>query len=281
MKKMFIALLILLAHIGVGTYYLPNILQALGLHPKYTHNGYSLPGKKALLIGTNHNMLLESQKPTGVYASEITVPYYEFLDAGMQVDVASIHGGTIPMDPLSLKWPLRTQADTRYLTDTAFQEKLTHSLPIGNIPFGEYDIIFFAGGWGAAYDLGFSHLLGEKVLEADNANAILGGVCHGPLGFILAKKTDGTPFVAGRRITAVTDKQVRELGITETLQHPEAELRKLGALYESQSAFRDIFANHIVEDANLITGQNQNAGGEVAQKMMQRVAEKEKANTNK
>ncbi len=281
MKKMFIALLILLALIGVAAYFLPNILQAVGLHPKYTYNAYSLPGKKALLIGTNQNMLTESKKPTGVYASEITVPYYEFLDAGMQVDIASIHGGNIPMDPLSLKWPLRTYADDRYLTDATFQEKLAHSLPIGNIPFGEYDIIFFAGGWGAAYDLGFSHLLGEKVMEADKANAILGGVCHGPLGFILAKKQDGTPFVAGRHITAVTDKQVRELGITETPQHPEAELRKLGALYESKSAFRDIFANHIVEDSNLITGQNQNAGGEVAQKMMQRLMEKDNVNTNR
>ncbi len=27
---------------------------------------------------------------------EMTVPYYEFLDAGMEVDAASIKGGEIP-----------------------------------------------------------------------------------------------------------------------------------------------------------------------------------------
>ena len=69
-------------------------------------------------------------------------------------------------------------------------------------------------------------------------------------------------------MTAVTDKQVRELGITMTPQHPERELRGAGALYESEKAFRDIFASHVVVDGNLVTGQTQNDGAETAQRMM-------------
>ena len=69
-------------------------------------------------------------------------------------------------------------------------------------------------------------------------------------------------------MTAVTDKQVRELGITMTPQHPERELRAAGALFESKTAFRDILANHVVVDRGIVTGQNQNAGAEVAQRMM-------------
>jgi putative intracellular protease/amidase len=38
--------------------------------------------------------------------------------------------------------------------------------------------------------------------------------------------------------------------------------------FESQTAFRDFFANHSVLDGRLVTGQNQNAGAEVANKMM-------------
>jgi putative intracellular protease/amidase len=70
-------------------------------------------------------------------------------------------------------------------------------------------------------------------------------------------------------LTAVTDKQVEELGITMTPQHPERELRAAGAAFESATAFRDLFANHVVTDGRLVTGQNQNAGAEVANKMMQ------------
>jgi putative intracellular protease/amidase len=73
-------------------------------------------------------------------------------------------------------------------------------------------------------------------------------------------------------MTAVTDKQVKELGIEITPLHPERELRAAGALFESKMAFRDVFANHVVVDGNIVTGQNQNAGAETAQKMMHLVA---------
>ena len=54
--------------------------------------------------------------------------------------------------------------------------------------------------------------------------------------------------------------------------HPETELRRVGAAFESSTAFRDPFANHWVVDGNLVTGQNQNAGPMVAREMMQLVA---------
>ena len=47
-----------------------------------------LSGRRALVIATNHGVL-DVGKPTGVFASELTVPYYAFLGAGMEVDVAS------------------------------------------------------------------------------------------------------------------------------------------------------------------------------------------------
>ena len=103
---------------------------------------------------------------------------------------------------------------------------------------------------------------------------VIGGVCHGPLGLLKASGPDGRPLVEGRRISAVTDKQVNELGIDSTPHHPETELRKLGADFESESRFRDIFANHWVVDGNLVTGQNQNASPMVAREMLRLVAER-------
>ena len=78
-------------------------------------------------------------------------------------------------------------------------------------------------------------------------------------------------------MTGVSDKQVEELNIEITPQHPETELRKAGALYESQTAFRDVFATHVVVDdeKRFVTGQNQNSGLETAHKMMQVVADRE------
>ena len=201
----------------------------------------------------------------------MTVPYYVFLDAGMQVDIASPRGGDIPFDPKSFRPVIRTEHDDRFLADGEANDACQNSLAIADIDVEGYDIVYFAGGWGAAFDLGLSDAVGEQTSAAVAAGAVLGGVCHGPLGLLKAVTPDGHPFVEGRRITAVTDKQVRELGITSTPQHPETELRRLGAEFESAVGRRDVLANHVVEDGDLITGQNQNAAPMVARLMIQRM----------
>jgi putative intracellular protease/amidase len=284
-KKLLTVLGVLVLVIGVFLLALPTILHKAGLHPEYTGQKVELPaGKRALVITTSHGILAApgatEGKPSGVMASEMTHPYYNFLDAGMQVDVASIKGGEIPVDPQTLMFMIKTPEDDRFLKDPAFQAKVKNSLRIDDVDFTQYDIIFLAGGWGAAYDLGYSPVLAEKISEAYYASKapVIGGVCHGVLGLINAKDRNGDLLIAGRRMTGVSDKQVKELGIEITPQHPETELRKAGALYESETAFKDFFATHVVADdeQRFVTGQNQNSGHETAQKMMAIVAENDK-----
>jgi arylsulfatase A-like enzyme/putative intracellular protease/amidase len=256
---------------------LRKALQKAGMHPDDDVTGVDLSGvagRRALVVATNHGTL-KPGKATGVFGSELTVPYYAFLDAGMEVDVASPRGGDIPFDPTSFRPPIRTTEDDRYLDDPVLQDLCENSLAIGNLDMSTYDIVFFAGGWGAAWDLGRSEAVAAQASAAIANEAVVGGVCHGPLGLLQATNPDGTSFVEGRRLTAVTDRQVKQLGISHTPQHPERELRNAGALYEStRHKRRDAFANHVVVDADLITGQNQNAGPMVAREMMQRVIAK-------
>ncbi|MEO6629299.1 MAG: type 1 glutamine amidotransferase domain-containing protein [Aquihabitans sp.] len=227
-------------------------------------------GHRALIVCTNHGVL-DIGEPTGVYASEMTVPYYVFRDAGMEVDIASPVGGVIPVDPKSLKPVLRCAADDRFLADDQLRAQITDSLAVGDLDMADYDLVFLAGGWGAAFDFGFSEVLAEQVTRANALDKVIGGVCHGPLGLRNATALDGRPLVEGRRVSAVTDKQVRELGIDSTPHHPEKELRAKGARFECDTRFRDPFANHWVVDGNLVTGQNQNAGPMVAREMLQLV----------
>lgn len=267
-KIIIIAVVVILVLIPVIRLGLPMLLTSLGLHPHFKGQRYMIPQGRALIICTSHGRLGENGKATGVFGSELTAPYYEFLDGRMAVDVASIKGGEIPFDPMSFKWFIKTEYDDRYLADPLLQEKVKQSRKIDEIDFRQYDIIYLAGGWGAAYDLGFSEVLGRKISEAYAAGKVVGGVCHGPLGMLLARDENGNPLVEGRRMTAVTDKQVKELKITMTPQHPEHELRVANAKFESATAFKDMFANHTVVDGRIVTGQNQNAGAEVANQMM-------------
>ena len=280
MKKVLVGLGILVSLLVVVAIALPTILHAAGLHPDYEGAQVDLPGKRALIITTSHSVLAapgETEGPeTGVMASEFTHPYYSFLDAGMDVDMASIQGGQIPIDPQTLSYVIRSPEDERYLKDSVAQAKVSNSFAIADVDISQYDIVFISGGWGAAYDLAQSPLMATKVSEAyyGERTAVIGGVCHGVLGLVKAKDKEGNTLIAGRRMTGVTDKQIKELGIEMTPLHPEAELRKAGALFESQTAFRDLFATHVVVDdeQRFVTGQNQNSGLETAHRMMQVIA---------
>jgi putative intracellular protease/amidase len=280
MKKILLTTLgVLAAGCVIVMLALPTILHSAGLHPDYAGETFDLPGKRALIICTSHGVLNApgetDGKPTGVFASELTVPYYDFLSAGMQVDVASIQGGEIPIDPQSFLYMIRTPEDERFQQDPTFQAKVENSLRIDDVDFTAYDAIFMAGGWGAAYDLGVSEVLGQKVSDAYYAESpIIGSVCHGALGLIKAKDKDGNPLISGRRMCGVTDKQVQELGIDMTPQHPETELRKAGVEFESETAFRDMLATHVSVDdeKRFVTGQNQNSAHETAHQMMALIA---------
>src|SRR5262245_50313112 len=89
------------------------LLQQFSVHPADKDAvKLDMRGTRALCIATNHGVL-DIGVATGVFGSELTVPYYVFLDAGMQVDVASPLGGIVPVDPFSMKEMIRTPDDDR------------------------------------------------------------------------------------------------------------------------------------------------------------------------
>lgn len=251
---------------------LPVLLHGLGLHPAYKIPEFDLKGMRALVITTSHDTLGDTGKPTGVFGSEMTVPYYAFLDAGLEVDIASIQGGEIPVEPHSMGWPLATPEDRRFKKDPDAMAKLKNSIPIKDIDPAKYDVYYMAGGWGAAYDLAQSDELADLISKANANDKILSSVCHGALGLVSAKAQDGSPLIQGRTVTGVTDRQIKQLGISITPKHPEKEMRKAGAKFESKRRFVDMMATHVAVDGNLVTGQNQNSGYETSHRVLEALA---------
>ena len=272
MEWLYYTIAILLA-LAIAVYvFLPSLLRVMGLHRHYTIPDFDLAGRRAVVICTSHGTLDPTGKKTGAFGSEFTVPYYAFINAGMDVDVASIKGGEIPIQPGSWSWPLACAEDKRFKADAAAMAKLRHSKPVIEVNPEDYDVIFMAGGWGAAYDLAQSDELAELVTRANASGKILGSVCHGALGLVSARGIDGELLVKGRRVTGVTNNQINTFGIAVTPRHPEEELRKAGAIFECQHAWLDPFATHTTIDGNLVTGQNQNSGYETAHRILEKMA---------
>jgi putative intracellular protease/amidase len=209
-----------------------------------------------------------------VTLEEADIPYFIYRDAGLEVDVASIKGGRIPEDGNILShW------DCRLKHDAEAYSQFQHSLAVSDVNFSAYDIVYMAGGWGASWDLPTSEALGKGITEAFLAGKLLGSVCHGGLGFVNARKADGSLLVNGTRMTAVTDRQIDSLSKSKGWHephHPEAELRKRGAVYEAHHGIVEITASNVVvddltSDGRIITGQNQNSACGVAQAHLARL----------
>ena len=190
----------------------------------------------------------------------------------MEVEVSSMTGGEIAKIGESVNRVVGTDEDEHYMEDFEAQAKAKNSLKIDDLDFTRYDVVWIAGGWGAAYDLGYSDVLGQKVSEAyySDKETVFGSVCHGALGLIRARDRDGNLLIAGRKVTGVSDKQIKELGIEVTPLHPETELRKAGGIYSKQERFMDFFATSTVVDdeKRFVSGQNQNSSHETAQNIM-------------
>ena len=89
--RIFGTLIAIAVMLAVGAWFgLPPLFKSMGLHPAYTGPAYELPGGKVLIITTSQATLAPRDTATGVFASEMTAPYYVFKDGGMKVDIASI-----------------------------------------------------------------------------------------------------------------------------------------------------------------------------------------------
>lgn len=220
-----------------------------------------------LIIVTSHAVMGSTGEPTGLWLEELTTPYYAFADAGVEVTIASINGGAVPVDPRSQK-PVGENATSvdRFLQDKSALSTIKNTPAVNTINTNQYEAIFLPGGHGTMWDLPQSQPLATIISQAYAQNKVVAAVCHGPAGLISAIKPDGSPLVAGHKISAFTNSEEDAAGLTETVPFLlETRLRELGADFQEV----DNFEPFAVKSGNLITGQNPASSSLVADKILE------------
>lgn len=226
---------------------------------------------KILIVLTSHAQIGETGRSTGVWIEELTTPYYAFIDAGAEVDLASTAGGEVPVDPGSMAEADRPKSVVRFIADAPAVEKLKHSLKVDDLSAEPYDAIFLPGGHGTMWDLPASTALADLLSTAFAAGKVVSAVCHGPAGLVNVKDTEGKPLVAGRKVSAFTNSEEEAAGLTHAVPFLlETRIRELGALYERGPDFQP----HAVRDGNLVTGQNPSSSTRVAELVLEAIGEK-------
>ena len=217
--------------------------------------------KKILVVITSHKELENTDDTTGLWIGEFTDPYYEFIDAGHLVTIASPKGGMPPIDEMSELTENITGSNRRFQKDEIAKQALNNTAKLDE----NFDALFFPGGHGPMFDLASNEKSGRLILDFLSNGKPVASVCHGPAALIKAAELEPS-ILKGKRVTGFSNVEeklaLRSNNIPYTL---EDRLKELGADYHKGAL---PFISHIEEDGLLITGQNPLSAGPTAKALL-------------
>jgi putative intracellular protease/amidase len=221
--------------------------------------------KKILMVLTSHDELGNTGQKTGFWVEEFAAPYYAFIDAGIEVTLATPKGGRAPIDPTSTLKDFQTAATERYDTDNEAQAEVATTLQLASLNESDFDGVFYPGGHGPLWDLTDntdSISLIESFLKAGKAVAT---VCHASAALLNVKDASGNFAIKGKAVTGFTNSEEEAVQLTEVVPFLlEDELIKRGGEYQKSEDWHAF----VVQDGLIITGQNPASSTLAAEKLL-------------
>ncbi|KQX13026.1 type 1 glutamine amidotransferase domain-containing protein [Flavobacterium sp. Root420] len=223
--------------------------------------------KKVLFVVTSNDKLGNTGEKTGFWSEELAAPYYELLDKGVEITIASPLGGQPPIDPKSADPASATEDTKRFDADKALQEKLKHTLKLSTINQKDYDAVFYPGGHGPLWDLVENQNSIDLIESFYSHKKPVAFVCHAP-AVLKNVKVNGEYLVKGKKVTGFTNEEEEAVGLTKVVPFLlEDALSSNGAKFSKGPNWQP----YAVEDGLLITGQNPASSKLVAGKLLQKL----------
>jgi len=225
-----------------------------------------------IVSGTTYLVLKDGTRyATGYWAEEFARPYKAITDAGHEVVVATPGGVTPTVDMMSLR-PSMTGGDQAALDLEAIirsAEVMRRPLQLSDVRLDDYDAVYLPGGHGPMQDLAFDADVGRLLTAQLASGNPLAIVCHGPAA-ILATRIHGVSPFKDYRITCFTNDEEEGVGLASRAQWLlETEIQdKVGV----QFSRAPMWEPYMVEDRNLITGQNPNSAIVLAERLLKEFA---------
>ena len=209
------------------------------------------PGTPPVLLVISSEGRDAGKTRPGFDVDEFAQAWLALRDNGIVADVASPAGGAVDLGGFN-----PDDDHIRALkSDAEAMRRLAATLRTQDVAPGAHDAIVIIGGKGAMFDLPRDPALARLLVAQDRRAGVLAAVCHGPAAFASATRDDGSPLVAGRRITGFTNEEESIFGKAWAKQFPfllETELRRQGARWEEGA----LMMPTVVVDGHFITGQN-------------------------
>jgi putative intracellular protease/amidase len=208
--------------------------------------------------------------PVGCWAAELTHPYYELTERGVDVTIASPEGGKVAVDALSdprdpSKWSSEDLISMGFLNTPELVAKLDDTPAVTGVDVGQYDALMVAGGQSPMFTYRGHKALADTIRSFYEAEKPVGVYCHGLAALVDLRLSDGSYLVDGKTVTGFSDVEEdysdAAAGVQVMPWRLEPALKERGANYVSAGLFK-AFA---IRDGRLVTGQQQYSGRRVAQ----------------
>lgn len=227
---------------------------------------------KVLAISTSASRYEKTGHRTGMWLGEYTHFYDVLTETGHDVTLASIAGGEIPIDPVSLQPPVINLGGTskRY-QDREFMSQLDDTPAVADLNASDYDAVYLIGGHGTLFDFDDPAL---KTLLADFAEsgAIVSAVCHGPAGLLDVPLPSGDTLLSGKKATGYTWTEEKLARRADAVPYSLEE--KLEAEAGEYTTAKIPMTEHVVTDGTLVTGQNPMSAAGVGKEVVRLLAER-------
>jgi putative intracellular protease/amidase len=212
--------------------------------------------------------------PVGFWAAELTHPYYELTERGVEVTIASPDGGRVTPDALSdprdeSQWSAEDLISRGFLETPHLAALLADTVAIADVQIQDHDALLVSGGQSPMFTYRGDDRLAGAIRTCYEAEKPVAAYCHGLAALVDLKLSDGSYLVEGRTLTGFSDVEEdfsdQAAGVQIMPWRLEPALRARGANYISAGLFKP-FA---VRDGRLVTGQQQYSGREVARMVIE------------
>jgi putative intracellular protease/amidase len=264
---------------------------SLGMHAAQAANVL------VLLSDADHLDLKDGKRyPTGFYLNELMEPVKMLLEAGHQVTFATPDGRAPAVDKVSLDAQYFGGGATALAEHRALMEKLALTSParspvvslarIEQQGYADYDALYVPGGHAPMQDLIRDPRVGRLLSAFHAAGKTTALTCHGPAALLatvaqpdfVARLEAGQAvprpqwIYAGYRMTVISnveEAQARGMLNGEMKLLPQDGLAAAGADYRSNAR---PWTSHVVQDRELVTGQNPASAADVGKVLLKRLA---------
>ena len=182
--------------------------------------------------------------------------------------VATPNGVTPNVDMMSLR-PSMAGGEQGALELEAIirsAEAMRRPLKLSDVRLEDYDAVYLPGGHGPMSDLAFDADVGRLLTAQLASGNPLFIVCHAPAAMLATRIHGVSPF-KGYRVTCFTNEEEEAVGLaSKTPWLLETELKEKVGVQFSRG---EIWEPYMVEDRNLVTGQNPHSAAVLGERLLE------------